>query len=306
MANDILYLGNKYYSDTEELKKLLEESDENIKEELLCALRNGNLKQWLLLEKKQQEPIDYLKRRREREERRKEKENNKQEETKRRKDIANTLPTDFGSEFGVYENLCKSFNIETDVKRHFKLSEYLKTDSIICKIADCLKSITIENNISRICYLNEGIISINLKYNYNIIKQKGEIITLQLWVKNNELETAYTQNKEIDLSIPGNNICEFNISNIYLDKANLKGITFKLELKVMGQTEILQETMIMNNELTLSYNNKNIVLIRVSDYYYMGKFVVTEELWNTIMGKNTIGSPQMPITSITYNEIMEF
>ena len=52
MANDILYLGNKYYSDTEELKKLLEESDENIKEELLCALRNGNLKQWLLLEKK--------------------------------------------------------------------------------------------------------------------------------------------------------------------------------------------------------------------------------------------------------------
>ena len=72
----------------------------------------------------------------------------------------------------------------------------------------------------------------------------------------------------------------------------------------MGQTEILQETMIMNNELTLSYNNKNIVLIRVSDYYYMGKFVVTEELWNTIMGKNTIGSPQMPITSITYNEII--
>ena len=121
MANNILYLGNKYYSDTEELKKLLEESDENIKEELLCALRNGNLKQWLLLEKKQQEPINYLKRRREREER-KEKENNKQEETKRRKDIANTLPTDFGSEFGVYENLCKTFNIEADVKKNFKLS----------------------------------------------------------------------------------------------------------------------------------------------------------------------------------------
>ena len=56
MANDILYLGNKYYSDTEELKKLLEESDENIKEELLCDLRNGNLKQWLLLDNKQKEP----------------------------------------------------------------------------------------------------------------------------------------------------------------------------------------------------------------------------------------------------------
>lgn len=298
----ILYLGNTYCSNIIELKSIIDSSpaqDSLLGKELLCALKDGTLSQWL-------------------------KEGNEEEQS-----LASELYQiqSGSSDSDLLKRLGECF------KSNYRTKKLNLTDFILLQTVESIIGNKPCNSLplkgANITCSREDTIEMLFSFRFKVEKTIGENVNFHLRISMDNVILKQTKVQEINLR-ELNNTLEIKQALSYIRPEIEYQSIPKIELvsTFMGQESVLWFSLLSTNIINIGDISFKMIFVEggtfnmgeggfrstpihkvTLDNFFIAETQVTQKLWTTVMGKNPSnnrGNEQYPVENISWKDCQSF
>lgn len=297
----ILYLGNTYCSNIIELKSIIDSSpaqDSLLGKELLCALKDGTLCQWL-------------------------NEGNEEEQS-----LINMLPPiqTGSSDSDLLKKLGECFNSNYKTQT-FHISDFVILKEVNYSLGNRPSSPISIKGGNIVCPRDE-IVKMSFNFNFVVDKTIGEKADFYLRIRRNQDIIENYESKEVNLRELSKTLeMDFFISYIRNKENQTSVVEIELVSQFMGQETVIWNSTLSANVIKVSnvsfkmvyveggtfnmgeghYREEPIHKVTV-DSFFIAETQVTQELWETIMKNNPshFEGKQHPVERVSWDSCKIF